>query len=200
MYMALNNHFFQPNYDYFKYHGGVPLKYETYEAKRSDEKHRYERLGKKFHSPEELEHFFVANLLESKKRMWVGSLFGGEADNVYIRWQGRTQSLQYNLISEVKRLVDRTESFNGIFKVGDHQHPEVLKAHIRGDLSLESFVLLDLLTGFIDNIDAKLSEDRTWTMTRIKAEKYRPFIERFGLDLSKLSKSLFDAVRLLADT
>jgi hypothetical protein len=200
MFMALNNHFFQPNYDYFKYKGGVPLKYDTYEAKRSDEKHRYDRLAKKFQNVEDLENFFVSNLLESKKRLWVGSLFGGEPDNVYTRWEGRTQSIQYNLTSEVKRIVDRLESFNALFKVGENEHPEILKAHLRGDISLESFVILDLCVGFIDNIDAKLKDDRNWTIVKHKAIKYKPFLERLNINIPALRKAVLESIRGLGVT
>jgi hypothetical protein len=199
-FMALNNHFFQPNYDFFKYKGGVPLKFDTYDAKRQDEKHRYDRLGRKFQSDEDLENFMVANLLESKKRLWVGALFGGEADNVYIRWQGRTQAIQYNLTSEVRRLVDRLESFNALFKVADNEHPEILKAYLRGDISLESFVVLDLCIGFIDNIDVKLSDDRNWTIVKHKAIKYRPFLERLNIDIPALRKAVLESIRGLGVT
>lgn len=195
LFQALNNHFFQPNYDFFKYHGGVPLKFDTYDAKRQDEKHRYDRLGKKYHTTEDLENFMVANLLESKKRLWVGTLFGGEADNVYVRWQGRTQAIQYNLTSEVRRLVDRLNSFNSIFKVGDNEHPEILKAYLRGDISLESFVLLDLCIPFIDNIDLKLNDDRNWSIVKHKAVKYRPFLERLNSNIPALRKAVLESIK-----
>ncbi len=197
LFQALNNHFFQPNYDYFLYHGGVPLKAATYEKKRPDEKHRYDRLGRKFQTKEELENFLVATIISSSRRLWIGHYFGGEADETYLRWQGRTQSLQYSMLSEVKRIVDRLNSFNALFTVGANEHPEILKSHIRGDISLESFVLLDMVTGFIAKVDAKIQDDRNWSIVKIKAEKYRPFIERMNIDVPAYRKALLESIQRL---
>ena len=194
LFLALNNHFFQANYDYFRYEGAVPLKLETYEKKRQDEIRRYERLGRKFQDKEELENFIVANLLESKKRMWVGGLFGGESDEVYLRWQGRTQSLQYNLTSELRHIIEDNDGFNIVFKCEAHEHPEILKSHMRGDLSLESFVLLDMCLGFISRLELKLNDDRNWMIVREKAIKYRPFLERLNINIPSLVKVVFKVI------
>ena len=190
MFQALNNHFFQNNYDYFKYKGTVPLKQETYDAKRQDERHRYDRLAKKFPTKEDLENFIVSNLIESKKRTWVGNLFGGDADDVYLRWQGRTQALQYNLTNEIQRLLEDQDSFNNVFKCNEHEHPEILKAHMRGDLSLETFVVLDICLNFVPNLNKKLGDDRSWMIVRNKSIKYRPFIERLNINVGSLSKAI----------
>lgn len=197
LFTALNNHFFQPNYDYFLYHGGVPLKMETYEKKRPDEKHRYDRLGRKFSTKEELENFLVATIIGANRRLWIGHYFGGEADETYLQWQGRTQSLQYGMISQVKNVVNRIDSFNGMFVVKANEHPEILKAHIRGDITLESFVLLDMITGFIAKVDSKIDDDRNWTIVRIKAEKYKPFIERMDIDVPAYRKALLESITRL---
>lgn len=190
MFMALNNHFFGANYDYFHYKGEVSLKPETYDAKRQDEKHRYDRLAKKFHTKEELENFIVSNLIEAKKRMWVGLLFGGEADEVYVRWQGRTQSLRYGLISEIKKVMLDKESFNGLFKSEPGTHPDILKSYMRGDISLESFAILSMCVDFVSVLDKQLGDDRNWLIVKHKLLRYRPFIERLNISVSSFSKSL----------
>ena len=195
LFLALNNHFFQVNYDYFKYSGGVPVKAETFEKKRQDEKYRYERLGKKYQEKEDLENFFVANLLEAKKRMWVGALFGGDADEIYVKWQGRTQSYQYSVLSELKKMIHDHDGFNCLFKNEEGQHPEILKSYMRGDLSLESFVILDMCLGFIPNLDTRLGDDRNWMLVKNKALKYRPFLERLNINISKLRKEILTAVK-----
>ena len=200
LFLALNNHFFQVNYDYFKYSGGVPVKPETFEKKRQDEKYRYERIGKKFQEKEDLENFFVANLLEAKKRMWVGALFGGDADEIYLQWQGRTQAIQYNLISELKRVIQDNDGFNCLFKSEDGQHPELLKAYMRGTMSLETFVVLDMCLDFIPNLDHKLGDDRNWMLVKNKALKYRPFLERLNINIGNIRKAVLKTVKELGVT
>ena len=200
LFLALNNHFFQGSYDYFKYQGTVPLKQATYDAKRQDEKYRYERLGKKFQTKEELENFLMSNMIEAKKRMWVGSLTGGDADDIYLRWQGRTEAIRYNLTEEIKTLVEDQESFNSLFVCTAHDHPEILKAHMRGNFSLESFVILDICLNFIPKIDEKLGDDRSWMLIKNKSLKYRPFLERLNINVGGLSKAIQQAVQEMGVT
>jgi hypothetical protein len=190
LFMALNNHFFSNGYNYFTYNGAVNVKPETYDAKRSDERNRYDRLARKYPDKEELENFIVANLLEQKKRAWIGVL-GGEAPEIYIRWRGRVESLQYNLINELKLLLEDNTSFTDLFyKCSEHEHPEILKAHMRGDMSLETFVVLDICLDFIPKIDKKLGDDRSWMLVRNKSIKYRPFIERLNINVGSMSKAI----------
>ena len=193
LFLSLNNHFFQNNYDYFKYKGAVPVKPETFNNKRQDEKYRYERLIHKFSTKEELENFIIANLLEAKKRVWVGALFGGDADDIYLRWQGRVQALEYNVVNEVRSLVEN-QKFNDLFKCIEHEHPEILKALMRGDLSLESFVILDMCINFIPKMSENLGDDRNWMIVKNKALKYRPFLERLNINAGSMSKAIQRAI------
>ncbi len=192
LFLSLNTHFFQSSYDYFKYGGIVRTKVETYEQKRPDEKYRYERLGKKFRSLTDLENYIVASLIESKKRLWIGDLFNG--DMVYHKWLGRTQSIRYNFISEVRRLLETTGDFNKMFECQD-RHPEILKAQMRSDVSLETFVFLDFCVHFISTIDKTLSEDRNWTSVRLRALKYRPFLQRLSIDVPVLRTALQEVIK-----
>jgi hypothetical protein len=196
MFQALKFHFFKPTFDYFRYKGSVSMKVETYEAKRSDERNRYERLIKKFPAQEDLENYIVANLIEraDKPNWWIGNLAGEESQDCYVRWQGRTQAIRYNLIHEVQRLLENCDSFNALFKCDENTHPEILKAHIRGDVSLETFVVLDICLNFIPKIDQKLGDDRNWMNVRNKAIKYKPFLERLNIDVGSMSRAIQCAV------
>lgn len=190
LFLALNNHFFQNNYDYFKYKGSVPVKQETYDQKRQDERHRYDRLAHKYGTKEEIENFIVSNLLEAKKRAWVGTLFGGDADDVYLRWQGRVQALEYNITNEIRHLLEEETNFNNLFKCNEHEHPKILKAYLRNDISLESFVILDMCLNFTPKLNEKLGDDRNWMLVKNKTIKYRPFLERLNIDVRSLSKAI----------
>ena len=202
MFQALKFHFFKPTFDYIKYKGSVSMKVETYEAKRSDERNRYDRLARKFSSQEDLENYMIANLIEraDKVNWWIGNLTGEEAQDCYIRWQGRTQAIQYNLINELKLLLEGKESFNSLFKCDKNTHPEILKAHIRGDVSLETFVVLDICLNFIPQVSQKLGDDRNWMNVSNKAIKYKPFLERLNINVGNLSKAIQCAVNEMGVT
>jgi hypothetical protein len=199
LFLGINNHFFKPSYDYFKY-GPVPVKPETFEDKPHAEKFRYERLSQKFSEKEDLENFMVSNAIDCKKKMWVGDLFGGEADRKYTEWRGRTNpaQAQYNAVSQIKRLVEQQDGFNKLFVTpGSGQHPEILKAHLRGDLTIETFVLLDMCVNFFPRLDKDLGEDRTWFVLKNKSVKYRPFLNRLNIPTTKLCQNILNAVQEL---
>lgn len=202
LFLGISNHFFKPSYNYFKY-GSVPCKPQTFEDKPHSEKFRYERLSKKFSTQEELENYLVANMAEAKKKIWVGDLFGGDADKKYFEWLGRTNSSQahYNAVSQIKRLVEDHHSFNVLFaSPAPAQHPEILKAHLRGDLSIETFVLLNLCVNFFPRLNKDLGDDRMWYVIRNKAEKYCPFVQRLNIPTSRLRQSILAAVQELGVT
>lgn len=195
LFLALNNHFFQGSYDYFKYAGNVTIKSETYNDKKSFEKYRYETLGRKFKDKEDAENFIVANLLEAKKRTWIGSMAGPQPEDVYLKWQARVQSLQYNLTNQLSKLLENNFKFNSLFKCEESQHPEILKAYMREELSLESFVILDMCLGFIERLDKKIGEDRNWMLVKRKSEKYKPFLERLNIDVQNIKKVICKVVQ-----
>jgi hypothetical protein len=197
LFTALNNHFTQNRYDYFKYNGQINIKSETFEKHRN--RGRYESLAHKLtnltSSKEERENFIVANLIEAKGRAWIGTLAMGDADDIYLRWQGRVQALAYNISNEIKLLLENQTSFNDLFKCVEHEHPEILKAYLRGDISLESFVVLDICLDFIPRMSEKLGDDRNWMLAKMKTIKYRPFVKRLNIDVAGLSKTIQQAVR-----
>jgi len=189
LFQSLNNHFFS-EYDYIKYSGGLSIKPETYEKKSQSEKYRYERLGRKFGSKEDLENFIVSNLVVTKKRLWIGALAGNEPEENHRQWQQRIESLQYTFASEMKAVIDKMGSFNAIFKAEEGQHPELLKSLIRSEISMETFLLLDMCVSFISRFSEKLKEDRNWLNIRFKALKYKPFLERLEINTEKLKDTL----------
>jgi hypothetical protein len=202
----LNNHFFNPEYDYFTYNGKVTAKFETYDKKSDKIKLSYELLGKKFQDKENLENFFVANIIKAKKRICrAGQLFEGDDDpnEVYIRWQGRTQSLEYNLINEIRNIMEKIPGdshengkvFNSLFECKKGKHPEIIKAYLRKDLSLESFVLLDLCFDIVAKLEYALKDDCNWFGIKHKVTKYTPFIQRLGVNVHHVYATLNDTIR-----
>jgi len=198
LFLGLNNHFFIPSYDYFKY-GPPPVKPDTFRSKPEVEQYRFERLGKKFSTKIELENFITASLIESPKKMWIGQFSGGDADENYLKWQGRTQALRYNLTTEIKRLAEENDGFNCLFAADLGQHPDIVKARLRKDISLESFSLLDMCVMFSPRLSKNLEKDRTWMILRNLSDKYQPVLSRLGFSLKDMRKGLLEAIQSVCD-
>lgn len=195
VFTALTNHFYG-TYDYFRYGGEVRISIDTYEKKSSDKKNRYDYVGSKFKYKDELEPYILATIIASTSKPWIGDIVAGEARQTFIEWEGRMESINYNFRTQMKSLIRKADTFNGLFKVVDGQHPEILLALLRKDIHLETFVVLDILIDFIGNINKKLADDVVWKGVYQKATKYRPFIEARGIDKKAL---LLDLGAILKD-
>jgi hypothetical protein len=64
-----------------------------------------------------------------------------------------------------------------------------LNEYMRGDLSLETIVILNSFIGFISKFDAKLDDDYLWSKFSFKARKFAPFLLR-NLDKNKFKELL----------
>jgi len=194
VYTALNLYFFG-KYDYFKYGDEVKGIAKRYENASDKVKFMFDRLGKKFYDRPDMENYLVSNLIGRQKGIgFVGEVLGAEPERIYKEWLGRTQSYEYLFISEIKRAMQEVDNFNQLFLVGDGQHPEIFKAVVRGDVSLETFSLLNLILDFVPNIDAQLIDDGSWNSLGQKAVRYTPFLQRLNIDVVSLRNSLRTAV------
>ncbi len=186
LFSSLNNHFFVESYDYFRYAGQVSTKPETYNKKKQGEKYHYQKLAKKY-TKDQLENLIVSNLITTDKRLWIGSL----SDKLYEEWLKRTESIQYNFLSELSELI-HTHNFNDLFKCENNQHPIILKEYLKGTLSIETFILMNLCVGFFKVFVEKLADDPIWLSVYRKCLKYQPFIQKLNTDVSKLKKDLYE--------
>ena len=50
------------------------------------------------------------------------------------------------------------ENFQELFTVRGQSHPEVLKKHLQGAMSIETMVILDMILGYAKNFDKKLED------------------------------------------
>ena len=54
-------------------------------------------------------------------------------------------------------------------------HPIILKRFLGGDISLETFVIFDIIFAFSETFDKKL-KDPVWETVSLKLKKYKPFL------------------------
>ena len=68
------------------------------------------------------------------------------------------------------------------------RHPQLLKEHLQGHLSLETMLICDRILGYKNNFDKKL-DDPVWKVsTRMK--KYSPFLNIDVFTYKKILKDL----------
>ena len=174
-YLALKSHF-TSDYDYFKYHGKMKVKEESF-LKRRD-KFFFEKIERRY--KKELVPFFVSNLIK-EDNAWSGSLATDQAEQTFNEWKKKTQSLRYVFkedMGKVLTLMDHNDlQFDELFDCGDGQHPPIFKLLIAEEINIESFVILDQVLSFAKRINKKLLDDYIWTEYYKKVMKYSRFID-----------------------
>tara|TARA_R110002074_G_scaffold147055_1_gene297394 strand:- start:371 stop:922 length:552 start_codon:yes stop_codon:yes gene_type:complete len=143
-YLSLKQHFNRTSYDYFKFNGKVRANESSFDRRR--DKHHFVRLSK-IYKEEDLTKFLVSNFVKTRD-LWVGNVTSPEGRNNYIAWKAKIQSLPYVFENEIGSLFEENKSFNSIFDVVDGQHPPMLHHVFGEDVSVESFIVLDLILNF----------------------------------------------------
>jgi len=171
-YLSLKQHFNKTEYDFFKFKGKVRASESSFE-KRKD-KHHFIRLSK-IYKEEELTKFLVSNFVKTSD-LWVGNITSPEGRENYIAWKAKIQSLPYVFQNEIDEIFDDTNEFNELFECVDGQHPPVLRSVFGGDLSIESFIIMDSILRFSSTFNEKIEESVMWPNLYSMCLKYAPFL------------------------
>jgi hypothetical protein len=185
-YIALKNHFTQPNYDYQKYCGKIKASVQSF-YKRKD-RFWFEKMSRN-KTDKEIEDFFISNFVMASDptNLWVGSIIR-EGERNYTDWQRKIQSLSYIFKEESDKLFSENK-FEDVFDC-KNGHPPVLKSFLSGKISLETLVIYDRIFLFGKSFDKKL-KDPIWEIVSLKMKKYSPFL---NIDVFRYKKILKEIV------
>jgi hypothetical protein len=182
-YLALKNHFTKTSYDYFKYNGKVKVNPSSFESRK--DKLFFQKLAKH----PDVKNFLVANLSLNEK-LWIRELaYSDEAEKVYKDWVKRQQSFTYLFKQDLSKL---DTDFNVNFVVKNNEHPILLKRYFAKEISLETLCLLLEFADAKKYWDTKMQYDLVWDNSKIKIEKYTPFINVDKNNLKKIVIDYFD--------
>ena len=185
-YVAMKQHFTKDKYDYFKY-GGKSRASATSFNNRKD-RYFFERMSRK-KSDEQIVQYFISNFVstEDPSKVWIGEIIKNGETN-FQDWQKRNQSLAYVFGDEIER-VFKGSSFDSYFD-GNGQHPKILKEYLKGEISIETLVILDKILGYVERFDKKIL-DPIWDAVSLKIKKYKPFL---NIDVPRYKKILKEKV------
>ena len=166
---ALKNHFSLTSYDYHKYNGKVNVTPESF--KRRHDWYQFRKLSKK----PDLVGYIIANLLDNPSR-WVGDIVADpNSDQRYMRWKKTQQSPMYTFEQDLNKVKGKIEAALVVPK--DDDYPQVIKMYRRGEIKLETLVILGDLTGCFSHWTQKISEDIIFPTINRTYEKYRSFLK-----------------------
>ena len=190
-YLAMKQHFNNPNFDFFQYDGKVRASEKKYQE-RTDF-YFFETMARKL-SSQEVKEYMLASFVSSEdtSKVWIGDIQRSGKDK-WLAWQKQIQSLEYLVSQDLDRLVLLLEeegyTFNDLFEtVGGH--PPSLRLYIKRQLSLETLIILDMVLGFMSKWDKEF-HDPLWEMISFKVKKYKPFLSIRKPKYTKLIKEKF---------
>ena len=186
-YLGLKNHFTKEKYDYIKYCGKSRASIESF-YKRKD-RFFFEKISRQ-KNDEEVIDFFVANFVscDDPQALWIGEIMRNGEKN-YTNWKKRSQSLSYVFNEEIGNVFGG-KKFDEMFEIKGTKHPDIVKEHLQGNISLETFLILEKILGFKKDFDKKLG-DPVWKFLSLRMEKYNSFL---NIDVFRYKKILKEIV------
>ena len=181
----MKSHFTNSKYDFFKY-GGKSRATVTSFNKRKD-KYWFEKTSRKY-SDGEIVDFLLANFVttDNPKNLWIGEIINS-GERTYADWMRRKQSISYLFKEESGKLLENN-NLEELFECGKG-HPIILKRFLGGDISLETFVIYDIIFSFSEKFDEKLF-DPVWETVSMKIRKYKPFLSINVFQFKKILREL----------
>jgi hypothetical protein len=174
LYESLKLHFTRDSYDYFKYNGKTNHSPQTFENRK--DKYFFYKLSRKYKDKDELSEFLISNFLNSDK-VWVGTLLSEEAEVTHRNRQKILQSLSYTFENDCRKLFDEVKNPNDIL-LTDGDYPVLLTRTLRGEISIETLCILNLILNFLPMWDKKIADTIRWPEFRKKLVKYAAFLPK----------------------
>jgi hypothetical protein len=181
----MKSHFTNRKYDFFKYGGKSRATMASFN-KRKD-KYWFEKTSRKY-SDEEVLNFLLANFVstDNPQNLWIGEIINSGERN-YSQWMKRKQSLTY-LFKEQSNELLFNKNLNEVFDCSKG-HPPILKKYLGGEISLETFIILEKVFSFVKNFDKKLT-DPVWETVSLKIKKYIPFLNINVVQYKKILRNI----------
>jgi hypothetical protein len=197
VYQGIYAHFTR-EYDYFKYNGkgnwsSIDSMQRSFSKQElngnfSSQRKIFKDIGNEFTNKEALIYFYLSQFTNG---ITYPTYFDSDLYDEYIE---RMNNFDFSIkkdTMEIKRYLDKYEAeFDDIFKVDGINHPVILKMGLSKTISLETVAVLDMLLGFVGNIDRTLN-DPLWHDYSELIKNYKPFL---SVDVLKQKKIIMDVL------
>ena len=158
---------FNSNYDAFRFNFKAknisPTSFEN-----SKEKYKFIYAEKIDKSEVDWLDYFYSNLMYNN-----ADWFGVMSDEPWIEYQKRIQSLSYRY---KKDIFSFNLKLNKLLYTSPDELPPIIMAHQANEIMLETVLILNILTGFINKINIK--DQMLWPELKRKYMKATPFLNQ----------------------
>ena len=178
LYNALKLHFENEVYDAVKYNFKTTVNANSFFQRK--DKYFFAKLAKNY--PKDLKEFYVSQFINDVK--YVGDMMDLPAKTYYVRYKKVHESIHRVFEKDINTLSNNKE-FDSLLVVNNiNTPPEIIRRWMEEDITLETVVILDHLTNFMEKEGSKITETLFWPDTSRKIRKYSPFVN-FNKDKCK---------------
>lgn len=192
-YLAIKLHFTTDKFNVFENRGNVKGTREAFNA-RNDSR-IFEKLAKKYADDKELIQFFVANFVYGNENV-VYSI--KEAEDNYIEWTRRKQSISKVFIDDLASLITYIEvnslSHESIFAFKDGEYPALLRLFVGGKISIETLRMIDDMHPFLEEWANESSVNFIWESEFRRIKKLTGFVKYDKLKVQKIFNHFMEEV------
>ena len=171
LYNALKLHFESDSYDALKYNFKTSVKATSF-FKRKD-KFFFAKLAKTYEK--DLKEFYIANFKNDVK--YVGEMLNEGGERYYRDHKQVMESLSYQFENDINKLHEMDVEFDSLLEAEENNHPLIVRLWMQDEILLETVVILDALTGFVERENKKISDTIIWPDIYRKIMKYKPFVK-----------------------
>jgi len=168
LYNALKLHFDTDTYDAVKYNFHTTINHNSFFKRR--DKYFFAKLAKTY--SKDLKEFYISQFINDIK--YVGDMMDSTARKLYLEYKRIHESIHRVFEQDINTLVDN--NFDDLMKSKNNQTPLVIQKWMEEDITLETVVILNSLTGFVPKEGKKITETILWPDVSRKIIKYSPFV------------------------
>ena len=181
-YQAIYAHFTR-EYDYFKYNGKLNMNQDSMEKQFSKlagkgggwsvQRAMFNTLGSQFTNKEDLVFFYLSQFTND---ITYPDRFDSD---VYSEYKERMNNFHFHLKRDTEEITKYMEeydkTFDEMFTAAGINHPPIMKLGLSKTISLETFISLDLMLGFMSTIEKQLIDPASKDYIKL-ARNYKPFL------------------------
>jgi hypothetical protein len=184
-YLAIKLHFTTDKFDVFQNRGNVKGTREAFNAR--NDRYIFEKLASKRPDDKDIIQFFVSNFAYGKD---TAIYAGQEAEDNYLLWQKRKQSITKTFIDDLATILTYIETnklnHSAIFEFTDNEYPITLKMFLGGKITIETLRIIDDFTGVLESWKEHSTVKYIWDDEIRRIIKLTGFVKYDKIKLSQI--------------
>lgn len=184
-YLAIKLHFTTDRFNVFENRGNVRGTREAFNAR--NDRYIFEKLAQKRPDDKEIIQFFASNFAYGNDQAIYA---GQEAEDNYLQWQKRKQSMTKIFVDDLATLITHIElnklKPTAIFQFTENEYPVALKLFVGGKIAIETLNIIDDMTGMLDDWVTHPSVRYIWEDEMRRIKKLTGFVKYDKIKIGKI--------------